>query len=147
MSRHYQVEAHMSMTGSNADNWILVKPSEQGVAIAHLYNILTGSNVPTTGLNDKAKKALNNVASELKKAAGKSLVISGSTMVSEQMMINAINQSLGNSESTVSTSNYSLQRQGNLKEIFALLEELKSGSIDLIIFKNSKPINNTPFVK
>ena len=33
MSRHYQVEAHMSLTGSNADNRILVKPSEQGAAI------------------------------------------------------------------------------------------------------------------
>ena len=32
MSRHIQVESHMSLTGSNADNRILVKPSEQGAA-------------------------------------------------------------------------------------------------------------------
>lgn len=42
MSRHYQVESHMSLTGSNADNRILVKPSEQGAAIAFLYNAVTG---------------------------------------------------------------------------------------------------------
>ncbi|NRA48947.1 MAG: TAT-variant-translocated molybdopterin oxidoreductase, partial [Phaeodactylibacter sp.] len=33
MSRHIQVESHMSLTGSNADNRIMVKPSEQGAAI------------------------------------------------------------------------------------------------------------------
>ncbi|MFN4257309.1 MAG: TAT-variant-translocated molybdopterin oxidoreductase, partial [Saprospiraceae bacterium] len=36
MSRHYQVESNMSLTGSNADNRILVKPSEQGAAIVAL---------------------------------------------------------------------------------------------------------------
>lgn len=34
MSQHTQVESHMSLTGSNADNRILVRPSEQGAAIA-----------------------------------------------------------------------------------------------------------------
>jgi MoCo/4Fe-4S cofactor protein with predicted Tat translocation signal len=38
MSRHIQVESHMSLTGSNADNRIMVKPSEQGAAIVKLYN-------------------------------------------------------------------------------------------------------------
>jgi hypothetical protein len=34
----------MSLTGSNADNRVLVKPSEQGVAIAHLYSEVTGGS-------------------------------------------------------------------------------------------------------
>jgi molybdopterin-containing oxidoreductase family iron-sulfur binding subunit len=41
MSRHFQVESHMSLTGSNADHRILVKPSEQGAAIAFLYNAVS----------------------------------------------------------------------------------------------------------
>ncbi|MBK7638350.1 MAG: hypothetical protein IPJ13_31825 [Saprospiraceae bacterium] len=56
MSRHIQVENHMSLSGSNADNRILVKPSEQGVAIAHLYNEITGATSGTNGLNAKAKR-------------------------------------------------------------------------------------------
>lgn len=60
MSRHYQVEAQMSMTGSNADNRILVRPSEQGSAIAYLYSLIAtkaGTSVSAgTDLNDKAKK-------------------------------------------------------------------------------------------
>ena len=37
MSRHIQVETGMSLSGSNADNRIMVKPSEHGAAIAYLY--------------------------------------------------------------------------------------------------------------
>ncbi|MBK7223669.1 MAG: hypothetical protein IPH94_20925 [Saprospiraceae bacterium] len=61
MSRHYQVESHMTLTGSNADNRILVKPSEQGAAIAFLYNAITGGGAPDLGLNANAKKALSKV--------------------------------------------------------------------------------------
>jgi molybdopterin-containing oxidoreductase family iron-sulfur binding subunit len=95
MSRHFQVESHMSLTGSNADNRILVKPSEQGVAIAHLYNSIVGGNQPTAGLNDAAKSALTKVANQLKSAGNKGLVVSGSNNASEQMMVNAINNVLG----------------------------------------------------
>ncbi|MCB0542976.1 MAG: 4Fe-4S ferredoxin, partial [Saprospiraceae bacterium] len=37
MSRHIQVESHVSLTGSNADNRIMVRPSEQGAAILALH--------------------------------------------------------------------------------------------------------------
>jgi molybdopterin-containing oxidoreductase family iron-sulfur binding subunit len=38
MSRHIQVESYMSLSGTNADNRIRIKPSETGAAIARLYN-------------------------------------------------------------------------------------------------------------
>ena len=38
MSRHIQVDSGMTLTGSNADNRIMVKPSEQGAAMVALYN-------------------------------------------------------------------------------------------------------------
>ena len=64
MSRHIQVESMMSMTGSNADNRILVKPSEQGAAIAFLASQL-GIAANGSGLNAKAQKGLTKVAAEL----------------------------------------------------------------------------------
>ena len=36
MSRHYQVEGYMSLTGSNADSRIQIRPSEMGAAISAL---------------------------------------------------------------------------------------------------------------
>jgi hypothetical protein len=42
MSRHIQFESGMSLTGTNADVRIAIKPSEEGVALVNLYNALSG---------------------------------------------------------------------------------------------------------
>ena len=65
MSRHIQVESGMSMTGSNADNRIMIKPSEQGAAIATLLENLGGGSSPYK-VNAKATNALKNLATELR---------------------------------------------------------------------------------
>ena len=145
MSRHIQVENHMSLTGSNADNRILVRPTEQGVAIAHLYNEVTGGSMSTTGLNDRAKASLKKVAVELKNAAGKSIVISASDNVNEQLMINAINQSLGNYGNTLDMSSPSYQRQGNDAELKSLVDEIKAGSVGCIIFNGANPVYDSAY--
>ncbi|MEE9373635.1 MAG: Fe-S cluster-containing hydrogenase [Saprospiraceae bacterium] len=144
MSRHIQVESHMSMTGSNADNRILVKPSEQGVAIAYLYEQITGTNVSASSrLNSKAKAALSKVASQLKKSAGSSLVVSASNNVNEQVLVNAINTTLGNYGHTISFVHASNQRQGSEKEMTSLLAELKGGKVDTLIFMECNPLYNS----
>lgn len=145
MSRHIQVENHMSLTGSNADNRILVRPSEQGVAIAHLYNEITGGGMSTAGLNDRAKASLKKVAGELKNAAGKSIVISASDNVNEQLMINAINQALGNYGNTLDMSTPSYQRQGNHSDLKSLVDDIKGGSVNCVIFFGANPVYDSPY--
>ncbi|MBK8053498.1 MAG: TAT-variant-translocated molybdopterin oxidoreductase [Saprospiraceae bacterium] len=145
MSRHIQVENHMSLSGSNADNRILVKPSEQGVAIAHLYNEITGSGAGANGLNAKAKKALSKVATELKAASGKALVVSASNNVNEQLMVNAINNALGSYGTTIDMGATSNQRQGNDKALKSLVDEIKTGSVDLIIFWGANPVYDSAY--
>lgn len=145
LSRHIQVENHMSLTGSNADNRVLVKPSEQGVAIAHLYNEITGSSAATNGLNPKAKKALSKIAAELKAAAGKSLVVSGSNNLNEQLMINAINNAIGSYGNTIDMAATSNQRQGNDKALKSFVDEVKAGSVDLVIFWGANPVYDSPY--
>ena len=140
MSRHIQVESGMSLTGSNADNRILVRPSEQGVAIAYLYNQITGGSAPTSGLNDKAQKALSKVASQLKAAAGKSIVVSGSNIPAEQQMINAINNALTNYGVTIDTSDAIMTKQGSDKAFASLLSEMKAGSVDVLIIDGANPV-------
>ncbi|MGB4960429.1 MAG: TAT-variant-translocated molybdopterin oxidoreductase [Saprospiraceae bacterium] len=145
MSRHIQVENHMSLTGSNADNRILVKPSEQGVAIAHLYNQIVGAGAVTNGLNEKAKKALTKVAAELKAAGGKSIIVSASNNVNEQLMVNAINQSLGNYGATIDMSTPSYQRQGDDTAMKALVDEIKSGVVDFVVVYGANPVYDSAF--
>lgn len=138
MSRHIQVETGMSLTGSNADNRILVKPSEMGAAIAYLANKIVGG-VSAPALNPAAKAGLDKVAAELTSARGKSLIVSGSNNVSEQILVNAINASLGNIGSTVKFAHASLQRQGSDKDMKALVEDLSSGRVDVVIFNQCNP--------
>ncbi len=138
MSRHIQVESYMSVTGSNADNRILVKPSELGAAIANLYNAVAaktgGATVSAPKVNDKAATALKKAAAELVAAKGHALVVSGSNNLGEQILVNGINVMLGNYGSTITFDNASLQRQGIDGEIQGLLAEMKSGGVDALFF-------------
>ncbi|MBK9272302.1 MAG: TAT-variant-translocated molybdopterin oxidoreductase [Saprospiraceae bacterium] len=149
MSRHYQVESHMSMTGSNADSRILVKPSEQGVAIAYLYNLIASkagqaSQPESSGLTDRAKKGLNAAAESLWSNAGKSLVVSASNNVAEQTLVLAINSLLGNIGKTIGFSRVSYQRKGDERLMTECLKEINSSQVDALIFWNSNPCYDLP---
>ena len=143
MSRHIQVESMMSMTGSNADNRILVKPSEQGAAIAFLAAQLgIGANVPA--LNDKAKKGLTKVATELMAAKGKSIVVSGSNNVNEQILVNAINNALSNYGTTLDFASGNLMRQGNDTDVQTLISDMERGAVDAVFVLNANPVFELP---
>ncbi|MFK8104123.1 MAG: TAT-variant-translocated molybdopterin oxidoreductase, partial [Saprospiraceae bacterium] len=143
MSQHIQVESGMTMTGSNADNRILIRPSEQGAAIATLLNALGGS-VSAPNLNAKAKAAIKKVAQKLQANKGKSLVISASNNVGEQILVNRINDLLGNYGTTIDFSEASLQRQGDDGAMNRLVSEMNSGSVDALFVMGANPVFEYP---
>ena len=49
MSRHFQFETSLSMTGSNADYRAAVKPSQEGAVAVALYNKLAGKSASSLG--------------------------------------------------------------------------------------------------
>ncbi len=137
MSYHVQVENNMSLTGSNADNRILVKPSEQGAAIVALYNevaALTG-NAKVSGPNLDSEKVLKfkKLAKRLVENRSKSLVIAGSNNVGEQVLVNGINTMLDNYNNTIDFAHASLQRQGIDQDMVQLIKEIKAEQVDAII--------------
>jgi len=138
MSRHIQVESHMSMTGSNADQRVLIRPSELGSAIAFLHGKIAGG-AGGNGLNDKAKAALTKVASELKAAGSGGLVVSASNNVHEQILVNSINSALGAYGTTLSFSDASYQRQGDERQVDALIAEIEGGRVDTVIVWGANP--------
>ncbi len=143
MSRHYQVESHMSLTGSNADNRVLIKPSEMGAAIVALYNALTGGSGGPQ-LNEKAAAAIKKIAAELNKAQGKSLVVCGSNNVAEQVIVNKINDVLGNLNTTVDFTNVSYQRQGDERQMDRLIAEMDGSSVAVAIVWGANPAYDFP---
>ncbi len=148
MSRHYQVEAAMTLTGSNADHRILVKPSEQGAAIAALYNELARkAGQPTVSapkVNDKAAAMLKQAAEDLWRHRGQSLVVSGTNNIGEQILVNAINNMLGNIGKTVRFANASLQRQGIDRDVQQLIGEMNKGAVDAVFFWGANPAYELP---
>ena len=50
MSRHFQIETNLSLSGSNADVRIPVKPSEKLMLLENLYNALKENQQPMTKL-------------------------------------------------------------------------------------------------
>jgi MoCo/4Fe-4S cofactor protein with predicted Tat translocation signal len=149
MSYHVQVESHMSLTGSNADNRILVKPSEQGAAIVALYNevaaLTGGSRVSGPSLEADKVAKFKKIAQRLADNRGASLVVSGSNNKGEQILINAINSMLGNYGNTLDFAHASLQRQGDDAELQALVREMNAGRVDaLMVMDGANPAWDTP---
>ncbi|MFB9842287.1 TAT-variant-translocated molybdopterin oxidoreductase [Mucilaginibacter ginsenosidivorans] len=142
MSRHIQFETGMSLTGSNADTRILIKPSEEGLALVNLYNAVTGTTLPGSKPlgNTSADKAVKLVAAELKAAQGKALVVCGSNDVAKQILVNAINAQLGSYGTTIDLDNYSNQYKGNDAEFTDFVGEMNRGEVDAVFFLNSNPV-------
>lgn len=141
MSRHYQFETGMTITGSAADYRDMIKPSEEGALLVALYNKLTGSSI---GNSSVTSKYLDKCVADLKAAQGASLVVSGSNDVAIQTLVNGINSFLGSYGNTISLSKANLTRQGNDADVASLVSELKSGSVDALILMDANPVFNLP---
>ncbi len=148
MSQHIQIESHMSLTGSNADNRVLVRPSEQSAAIGHLYNALSsksgGASIAVPELNEKAKASIAKIADSLLLVKGKSLVVCGNNNIGDQILCYAINNILNNIGNSITFDRPSYQRKGNDNDLNQLVADMKSSSVDSLIIWNANPCYDSP---
>ena len=151
MSHHVHFESRMSLTGSNADNRVLVKPSEQGAAVGLLYNevasLLGKGTVSVPSANfawEKAAKAIKVAAKALVEAKEKGLVVCGVNDVNVQMLVNGINQMLGAYGSTILWEEASLQRQGRDAGIKKLVDDLNGGQVSALFILDANPAFDIP---
>ena len=76
MSKHFQFEANMTLSGANADIRIPATPSAQKNILAHIYAVITGTAV--SGKLSQAHQAKVDAAVAALKATGdKAVVVSG----------------------------------------------------------------------
>lgn len=139
MSRHIQFESGLSLTGSNADVRIAIKPSEEGAVLISLYNAITGESLPGGTTNAKAKTAIALVAKELVASKGASVVVAGSNDVYVQSLVNAINTKLGAYGAIIDLDNYSKQYQGSDASFQEFLTAAKGGQVGVAFFYESNP--------
>lgn len=146
MSKHYHFESNLSLTGSNADEREPVKVSEQGKVVVNLYNavakIVGGASIASTALACDATIA--KAAKELAENRGKSLVVSGSNDINVQLVVNAINQLLGNYGKTIDVESPSYLHQGDDAAFADLVADMSKGKVDAIITYNTNPVYTAP---
>ncbi len=142
MSRHYQFESLLTVTGANADKRVPIKLSEQPKYILRLYDFILALDQKKSIKSSKTKhdKLLNEIANELWSNRGKSLIISGSDSVEVQVIINAINYLLGNYEHTISTTIQSNLYSANNEDITNLISDMNNNRVDVVMFLNTNPI-------
>ncbi|MEM7298741.1 MAG: TAT-variant-translocated molybdopterin oxidoreductase, partial [Bacteroidota bacterium] len=138
MSRLYSFESNLSLTGSNADYRQPIKPSEEGLYVANLYNLLAQkAGVNTIGVGKVEDSViLEKAANDLWRSRGKSLVASGSNDADIQLLTIAINDLLGSYGATIDLSKSFKTRNGNDKAFANLVQEVKGGQVGTVIFYN-----------
>lgn len=105
MSKHFQFESILSVTGSNADVRGMIKPSEQANVLAYLLSKFGENTSVSTKLNPLAQKAADKAYDSLKKSKDASLVVCGSNDIDTQMMCNKLNSILGAYKTTINVNN------------------------------------------
>ena len=130
MVKHYQIESTLSLSGSNADERLQIKPSEQSGLLYNLYTAINGG---------KADGRIAKIANDLLKNKGKSIVVCNSNDSQVQILVNAINNKLGNYENTMSLKKPSFLRQGNDTDVAMLIKEMNSGKISALFTHNVNP--------
>ncbi|WP_340153980.1 TAT-variant-translocated molybdopterin oxidoreductase [uncultured Marivirga sp.] len=141
MSRHYQFESNLSLTGSNADYRTTIKPSQDGLVVAALYNEvakITGNS----GINTNKVEVANisKAAKDLVASQGKSIVVSGSNDSDIQMLVNGINSMLNNYGTTLDLNQHSNARKGDDAAFGKFVKDANAGSIKAVIFYNANPV-------
>jgi len=152
MLRHVQIEAGMSLTGSNADLRLPVLPSDlAGAAAALLAGVArrAGAVLPATAVDEAVAglpyaAELDAVAGELWAARGESLVVAGANDLALQLVVNRLNALLGNVGRTVDLDNPSLQAQGDDLAMAGLIEEMERGELTALLLWGVNPAYDHP---
>ncbi|MEZ5053984.1 MAG: TAT-variant-translocated molybdopterin oxidoreductase [Chitinophagales bacterium] len=144
MSRHHQFQSNVTITGANADYRYPITPSEEKQALINLFAEIGGSISGVKPLSGKdANDGIKKVGKELLAAKGKSVVVSDSNDLEIQLLVNAINGTLGNYGTVIDTANAYNFKSGNDEALATLATDLKAGSYKAVIFLNSNPVYNT----
>ena len=137
MSRHFQLEANMTLSGAAADKRVAMSTANQKQALVVIYNIITGSSV-ATNLDAAYKAEVTKAAQQLKAAGSKGLLVSGIQDKNAQLLVLAINQVL--SSEAFNTSGTRQIRKGSNEKVAQLLKDMNAGSVHTLIMSGVNPV-------
>ncbi len=138
MSKHIHFESVASLTGSNADEKYLHRPSETAAVAAALLSAVNGQGV--SGISDaKLKAGIEKAAKALNENKGAALVVAGSNDVNVQIIVNAINNAVGAGGSTINWGVLDNQRAGVDADFAKLVEDMNAGAVNTLLIYGANP--------
>ncbi len=145
MNRLYVVESSMSITGSNADHRLAVRPS-QVEAFARAIASRLGVNVSDPAEGVPGQSWLDALAEDLQKAGGAALVVAGERQPpAVHALAFAMNQALGSIGNTVALVDPvvygTAAPNASLND---LVQELNSGAVDTLLILEGNPAYSAP---
>ena len=148
MSRHWQFEARMSLTGANADQRTAVRNSMLPLVVMGLHDAIAvqtgGTTVSALKVDAHADAAIAQCAKELLAAKGKSVVMCGVNDEGTQVLVNSINSMLSNYGSTIDIHNASPFFQGNDAVMAQLVKDMNAGTVGAILIAGTNPAYTLP---
>ena len=139
MNYFIQLESILSVTGSNADKRIPIKPSQEILLLLNIYKDIVKSvenlsvEVPASPVD------ITEISGKLLSAKGKSLVISGSNVVQTQLLVNEINSLLGNIGKTIGFDSYLMTHAAIDSDMESLVARMQEGKVKALLTWNVNP--------
>lgn len=134
-----QFESNLSLTGSNADKRIQIKPSQEYAILLNLYKEIAATvegqrmEVPSSPID------ITDIAKQLLLTRGKSLVISGTNDQQIQLIINEINRLLGNIGTTILFNSFLRTHAAVDNDMSMLIGRMNEGTVDALLLWNVNP--------
>jgi molybdopterin-containing oxidoreductase family iron-sulfur binding subunit len=141
MSKHFQFESVMSVTGSNADYRGMIKPSEQANVLSYILKAFSVNTGISTTLSADAAKVADAAVKALKASKGESIVVAGSNNKSVQMLANKLNSVLENYGKTIDLNEcINLFKSEDAKMSTFVKEVLGGKASDAVLFLGVNPV-------
>ena len=136
MSKHYQFEANMTLSGAAADKRVPMTVANQKQALVKIYNVITGAAVSTSKF--EGEDVVTKAAQQLKAAGSKGVLVSGIDDKNAQLLVLAINRAL--SSEAFNPANSRQIRKGNNSEVKQLIADMNSGAVHTLIMNGVNPV-------
>ena len=144
MSRTVQLETHLSLTGSNADERVRILPSEQRDLVLALASKIGSATGADLGVTAKGNEQIDKIAKALLAHKGKSIVVTDSDDVAVQGAVAFINEQLGNYGKTLDLNSHLQSNLADTAAIEKLLADVKSGAVTGLILVGVNPAYDSP---
>ncbi|KQX12140.1 TAT-variant-translocated molybdopterin oxidoreductase [Flavobacterium sp. Root420] len=137
MSRHFQFESNMTLSGAAADKRVPMTIADQKQALVQIYNIVAGASVAVS-LDGKFKAEVVKAAQQLKAAGSKGVLVSGIEDKNAQLLVLAINQVLASE--AFNTAGTRQIRKGSNTLVSQLIKDMNAGSVHTLIMSGINPV-------